>query len=593
MKKNSSRKINRRNFLRMSGLATAGVLTGYGRIESSTPPADMVLTNGKVITMDPRDSIAQAVAVKRGRIHEVGAKGAVSRYIGGKTTVIDLKGKTVTPGLIDSHAHLPYFGLRENGWFLKLHGVQSKDEILELLAQRARKTPKGGWISAWGVESLSLSYLSKNDLDRVTSEHPMLVAHTGGQWGFANSYALRIAGIDKDTPTPAGSKIEKTSSEGEPTGLLIHYPALYLVRKHMPVPDDEQSKDALLFAAKLYAAEGVTTVHDNFFGLSVPHFHKAYFELAQTGKMPLRTRIWPYMPNLDVASRVFHALFESEARHPQSKIKELIFYKREYPELFASLWGGFKIAVDGGGRTSLWYRNPRGLPLHIHKTQELHKMVKLFHRGGHQVSIHAVGDKAVDLILDAIGAALLEHPREDHRHRIEHVLSPRTNSLERMKTLGVAISTHPQWFLAWGDKWAGLKRREDNNFGVIPLRSYLKRDIPLAMGADPPAYPIYRPQVALWEAGARVSYKGYRFSPTEGISIQEALRIQTMGSAYAGFQERELGSIQRGKLADMVVWDKDFYAISADEIKEAKAELSILEGKIVYKDKRSRLSWQD
>jgi predicted amidohydrolase YtcJ len=586
MKVNQSTAIGRREFLKISGLATVGILSGFARIEASTPTADLVLTGGKIITVDPVDSITQAVAVRNGKILDVGKNEMISKYIGGKTRVIDLKRKTVTPGLIDSHAHLPFFGLRENGWFLKLQGVQSKDEILELLAERARRTPKGGWISAWGVESMSLSYLNKDDLDRVTMQHPMLVVHTGGQWGFANSYALKIAGINKNTLNPPGSKIQKSSSDSKPTGLLIHYPALHLVRKHMPVPDQEQAKDALLFATQLYAAEGVTAVHDNFLSLGRPHFHKAYFELAQSGDMPLMIKLWPYMSNSYMASRVSHILFESKGIYPESKIKELILYNREDPELFASLWGGFKMAVDGGGPTSHWYRRPGFC---LHSNDELQKMFKFLHRTGHQVSVHAVGDKAVDLILDAIEAGIQEFPREDHRHRIEHALSPQTNSLKRMKRMGVLVSTHPQWFFAWGDKWRGLKRREDY-FGVIPLRSYLKRGIPVAIGADPPAFPVYQPQVALSEAVMRISRKGYLFDSAESLSIQQALRIQTMGSAYAGFQEKEIGSIEKGKLANMVVWSRDFYTIPPVEIRDVKAELTMLKGKIVYKSNRSPLS---
>jgi predicted amidohydrolase YtcJ len=346
----------------------------------------------------------------------------------------------------------------------------------------------------------------------------------------------------------------------------------------MPVPTDEQAKDALLFAAKLYAAEGVTTVHDNFFSLATPYFHKAYFDLAASGRMPLRIKIWPYMPNLRISSRVSRALFESNDRYPDSKIKELIFFERESPKLFSSLWGGFKVAVDGGGPTSHWYSKP-GVCLHT--TEELQKMFRLFHRGSHQVSTHAVGDNAVDLILDAIEAAQKEHPRKDCRHRIEHALSPGANTLERIKRLGVVVSTHPQWFYSWGDKWSGLKFREQF-FGVIPLHSYLNMDIPLAMGADPPAFPVHKPQLALSEAVTRVTQKGYTFDDAESISIQEALKIQTMGSAYAGFQEGEIGSIEKGKRADMVIWEKDFYSVPPKEIKEFSAEITVVGGKVVY-----------
>ena len=216
-------------------------------------------------------------------------------------------------------------------------------------------------------------------------------------------------------------------------------------------------------------------------------------------------------------------------------------------------------------------------------------MFKLFHQAGHQVSVHAVGDNAVDLMLDIIEAANRDYPREGHRHRIEHALSPKTYSLERMNRLGVVISTHPQWFFAWGDKWTGLKMREDF-FGVIPLKSYLKSNISLAIGADPPAFPVYKPQVALAEAVNRVTQGGYHFDPAESITIQEALKIQTMGSAYAGFQENEIGSIEKGKLADMVIWDRDFYTVPPDKIKDVKAEMTILGGKIVYRYNETKLS---
>ena len=571
--KTKGKKMNRRDFLKACGLVTAGSVTGFLRVEASIPTAELVLTNGKMITVDSRDSTAEAAAIRSGKIIAVGSRETISKYIGSETKVIDLKGKTVTPGLIDSHAHLPPFGQRENGWFVKLQGLNSKEEIMEALAQNARKTPKGDWISAWGVEDLSLSYLDKDDLDRVTKEHPVLAVHTTGQWGFANSLALKIAGIARDTMAPPGSKVEMNPFKKEPTGLLLHYPALDLVRKHMPVPDDQQAKDAILFAANLYAAEGVTAVHDNFFMLGTPHFHRGYFELIQSGKMPIRIKIWPYFPNFEVASNVFKALFETGELHPASRIKELILLRKESPGLFASIWGGFKMAVDG---VPLWYGRRQGFPMH--KTEELLAMMKLFHRADHQVSIHASGDQAVDLILDAIEAALKEYPRNDHRHRIEHAISPRLSSLERIRKLGVVVSTHPQFIFAWGDKWGGLKNRT----GVIPLKSYIKKGIPLAIGADPPAFPIYRPQVALWQAGARITQKGYRFEPAESISIQEALRIQTMGSAYSGFQEKEIGSIEKGKWADMVVWNQDFYTIPKDQIKDVKALLTIVGGKIVY-----------
>ena len=570
-KNNSANKISRRKFLEISTLAAAGVLTGFPPVRAAAPTADLVLINGKIITVDAQDSIVEGVAVRGGRIIDTGAAAKISKYIGTETKVIALQGKTVTPGLIDSHAHLPPFGQRENGWFVKLHGIESKEEILEMLTQKARHLSKGEWISAWGIEDISLSYFAKEDLDKVTKEHPLLVVHTSGQWGFANSLALKIAKIDGNTASPPGSKVVMKFFTKEPTGALVHYPALELVRKYMPMPTNEQAKEALLFAANLYAAEGVTAVHDNFFMLGTQYNHRAYFELVQSGKLPVRMKIWPYFPNLSVASRVFKSLFTSEKQLPPGP-PVLIHYKKSAPELFSSLWGGFKIAIDG---VALWYGSPRGVPLH--RTEDLHAMVKLFHQAGHQISIHAAGDMAVDIILNALEASFKEYPRQNHRHRIEHAIAPPSGSLERIKRLGIVISTHPQFIYSWGDKW-----RMKNAAGAIPLNSYRKEGIPVALGADPPAFPLYQPQIALWQALKRTTKAGSPFDSAESISIQDALRMQTMGSAYAGFQEKEIGSIETGKLADMAVWDRDYYSIPKDEIKNVKAVLTFMGGKIVY-----------
>jgi predicted amidohydrolase YtcJ len=566
-----SGEISRREFLGMSALATAGILAGFSAVQASAPTADLVLLHGKIITVDRRDAIVEGVAIRGGEIIDAGTDEKITPYIGHRTRVIDLKGRTVTPGLIDSHAHLSVFGQRENGWFVKLHGLKSKETILESLAQKARTLPKGEWIAAWGIEDSSLSYLDKEDLDKVSREHPMLVVHTSGQWGFANSPALRIAGINGKTASPPGSEVEMTLFRGEPSGLLVHYPALQLVRNHMPVPSDQQAREALLHAAKLYAAEGVTTVHDNFFMLGTPYHHRAYFALTQSGGLPVRLKIWPYFPNLPTAVQVYKSLFASDER-PTGRIQELVRYKREAPGLFASLWGGFKIAIDG---VALWYDMPRGAPMH--KTEDLYAMVRFFHRAGHQISIHAAGDRAVDMILDALEVSLKEYPREDHRHRIEHALIPRVDALDRIRRMGVVISTHPQWIYSWGDKWK-MKQRGT----AIPLNSYLRKGIPVAFGADPPAFPLYQPQIALWQALKRTTESGSKLDSAEGVSIRDALRMQTMGGAYAGFQEREIGSIEIGKHADMVVWDRDYCGISIDEIREVKAVMTFLGGKVAY-----------
>ncbi|HOE16037.1 MAG TPA: amidohydrolase family protein [Syntrophorhabdaceae bacterium] len=576
MKEKLRKGVSRRDFIKIGAVATAGVLMGVARIESSVPTADTVFVNGAVITVDRSDAIVQAVAVRNGTILDAGTREAVSHYIGNTTKVIDLAGRTMTPGLIDSHAHLPHFGARERN-MVKLQGLETKEEVLERLAERAKKTPPGRFISGWGIESNDLAFLNRRDLDRITTEHPVLAVHTGGQWGFANSYALKAAGIDRSTPNPPGGLVRKAPN-GEPTGLLIHYPALYLVRRIAPPLSDEEIDKNIRHSAMLYAGDGVTTVQDNFFDMSEVSANRhagVYLGQALSGSLPVRVKIWPYIPSIREASFAVRELLQSQTPRPDSPFADVIRYKNDNPEGFARVWGGMKFAIDGGGPTSLWYRGERGITLH--STEDLHSMVKLFHQAGQQISVHAVGDKAVDIMLDAFEEVLKAPPRGDCRHRIEHAICPQTTALDRIRRLGIIICTHPQWMYLWGEKMGGLKGQR-----VFPLRSYMGQGIPVAIGADPPAFSLWQPQYALWNAVARTTKGGYHFTPEESISIKDALWMQTMGSAYAAFQEKEIGSIEKGKKADLVVWDRNFYTIPINEIKDAKALLTMVGGKVVY-----------
>ena len=573
--------MNRREFLKISGLAVASIAIGKARIQAGAPTADLVLTKGKVITVDVKDSIAEAVAVKDGRILDVGSSEAIAQYIGHGTQIVDLRGKTVTPGLIDSHAHLPLFGFRENGSWVNLQSSKSKEEVLEALSARAKQIPKGEWVYAWGINNVTFSFMDRQDLDRVSRDHPILAIQTSGQWGFANTLALQISGIDRDTPNPAGAKIEKDSS-GIPTGVLIHYPALYLVRRKLPVPSPEKHAEALSFAANLYAAEGVTSVQDNFFFITeiastVPA--ESYISGLQSNKIPIRVKLWPYIPNLQQARMATKELFSNKDPDPNSNYKVLSVCRKEDPSFFNRVWGGWKAAADGGGPSALFYRNPAGLPMHTEK--DFQEMISTLHRTDQQISIHAVGDSAVDLCISAFLEALKERPRKDHRHRIEHALSPTVRARDLIAKNNIVVSTHPQWIYTWIDG-KNLLLYLDRERGVIPLRSYLDKGIAVAFGADPPAFPLYKPQLALWQATDRITEAGYRLVSSESIPIKRALRCQTMGSAHAAFQEKEIGSIEKGKLADLAVWNKDIYEIKTNEIKDLKAEATIVGGKVVY-----------
>lgn len=568
--------VNRRTVLKLLGaLGTAPIIRPIS-VFAAQPDATLALINGRIITIDASDSTAEAIAIRGDRILAVGPTAHIKSFIGRETRVIDLLGKTVTPGLIDAHAHLPPFGSRELLW-VNLQGVPAKERILELIAARAATTPAGTFINAWGVESNDLAFLNRHDLDSVTTQHPVLVVHTTGQWGFANSTALKRAGITQATPDPPGSLIDK-EPDGQPTGLLLHYPALYLVRKVMPPPGRDLMTRVISHAATLYCQEGVTCVHDNFFmvtGMSSVESARLYFDLAASGRLPVRVKIWPYLPSLADTRDAAAELFTGTRPNHSSPFYELGEMKRSDPASFSRVWGGLKIAIDGSGPSAGWSRNPRALMLH--SAEDLHQMVDIIHRAGQQTSVHAVGDRAVETMLDAFEAARKSYPRTDARHRIEHAIMPSDASFRRIRKAGIIISTHPQFIYAWGDRWAGARKQ---NF--IPLRSLLDYEVPVALGADPPAFPLWQPQYALWQATARTSRGGMSFAPDEAVTIRQALRMHTMGSAYAAFQERDLGSLEKGKYADLVVWDRNFLEIPTGEIPDAKALITVVRGEIMY-----------
>ncbi|MBU0515979.1 MAG: amidohydrolase [Proteobacteria bacterium] len=596
---------SRRRFLKTTIAAGVGLVAGRARARPTTPSADLVLTGGRIHTLDRRDAEAQALAVRGERILAVGRAGAVQRHISRRTTVVNLRGRTVTPGLIDAHAHLPYFGLRESGLWLNLQRILVRDQVLARLADRARRTPAGEWIHAWGVESIDLGYLDRSDLDRISAKHPILVLHTGGQWGVANSAALTRAGVTRDTVSPPGGRIVKGFG-GRPTGLLINYPAINLVRRHVPRPTAEQRRQALIHAAQAYAQNGVTSVQDNFVYVFDRPFQQTYFQLASEGKLPVQVRLWPYLPSLAAAVLTAGLVFP-EARVPSPWLQRaegalaqrygvagqdlrraldrgLAELRRTHARLFTRMWGGFKMAVDGGGPTSMWYDN-RGRAKPLHRPWALRRMVHFLHGLGQPISVHAVGDEAVDLILKVLEEALRTRPGAGHRHRIEHALAPTRAALDKMQRLRIGVCHHPQWFWDWGHKFVRLDSPRSWARGrpIMPSRSFLERGIPLAFGADPPAHSEYRPQVALFEAVARVNKSGHRFGGNQTLSIKEALRVQTMGGASLAGEERDKGSLEKGKLADLVVWDTDLLAAKPKQIRRARALLTVCRGRVIHR----------
>jgi len=531
--------------------------------------ADMILMNGNVLTVDPNDRIVEAVAVKDASIQAAGSYKELKQLVGPSTKQVDLKGKTVTPGLVDSHLHMQYYGkqFQDKLFDIRFPTVKTRDELIETVRKHIATAAKGEWVA--GNQGFIVSDPPNRwELDEMAPDNPIFLLHASGQYAVANSQALKLAGIGKDTPTPYGGLIEKDSSTGEPTGFLYHYPAIDLVRRLIPgigVVTDEERRGFVLTGARKCFEVGYTSVEDVIIATS--NDVKLYIDMAKEGKLPLNVYMLLYVESLEDAKTKLSA-----ADHWKGKNYN---------------FAGWKIAVDGGASAGTLLMYDRDLRVsqrsYLYHTQEtLNEMVVMFHKEGHQVAFHVGGDKAVDMALDAIEYALEKTPRADHRHRLEHVIVPTPEALDRIKRLGVVVSTSPQWITFFGKGWADALGEEYTK-RFMPLKTMLDKGIHLAFGCDVPATPIVDPKWALIGATTRMTYDMTPIIPEESISMKDTLRAHTMGSAYAAFEENIRGSIEPGKTADMVVWSEDLYSASLKQLTNLRVEATIVEGEVVYK----------
>ena len=529
--------------------------------------ADLVLINGKVITVDPQDSIVEAVAISEGKIIRVGTDSEVQVLIDQDTEVVDLKGKTVTPGLIDSHCHIG--GGYPEKYYLDLRPgkADSIDEIVRLVAKKVEETPKGEWVLGfgWFPAYWSDSRLpSRFDLDPVSPDNPVFLTDMSGWYGWVNSYALKLSGVDENTPNPLGGIIDRDKTSNMPTGLLVNHSAMWLVKK--PPPSKEQMEEGIVYASNLFLAEGVTDIQDNW--VKGKDLLGAYQALNDRGEPPTPTDIY------------YHINSEAEA---ETALTALPSVKQGFGGTVSLK--GWKLQVDGGAATAFTYEPHNGYAYSVPSLNPdtLKKIVSMLHKSGLQICVHVIGDRALDATLDAIEAALNENPRPDHRHRLEHVVvSPSKAALERIKKLGVVISTQPLFMYFSGDTWYRLFG-EDRLQMSLPVKTASDMGIPVALGSDYPCSPDTRPQLTLWSAVMRQTMTGRVIGPQERVDIRQALRLHTMGSAYAAHEENLRGSIEVGKRGDLVVWSEDMYTIPTDKIRDLKVELAIVAGKIVYR----------
>jgi predicted amidohydrolase YtcJ len=579
--------ISRREFLKVSGGTLAGILTGCattGEItgKPATLPkfpggtADLILHNGNVLTVDSQDRIAQAVAISKGIIQKVGTDLEVSSFNGPATRVIDLKGRTVTPGIIDAHNHMMYFGeQRKYRVDIRPPKVRTKADLLRVVKEATKTKAEGEWIyGCQGFPGDIKDSPTRWELDEVSPKHPVYLPHFSGQYAVVNSLALKIAGVDKHTPQPYGGRIEKDEKTGEPTGRMIQYPAEDLIRSKVPRLSVEEYEEAIRYAAGLFLPYGITSVQDVI--VYIRQHTKIYEQMADKETLRVRLYILEYIDSLQKAKRM--TALHHHFHNPMCT------------------FGGWKLAIDGGGAagTALmydknWIGSRRAFPLH--KPEEFNKIVEILHGSGLQISIHVVGDEGMDICLDAFEKASPLTSPAKRRHRLEHANFPSQRNLDRMQKLGIVASVQPSWIHLYGDGFQTQMGIELAN-RTIPNKSFLQRGIPVAFSSDVPATMVFEPFWGFIGAVTRRTRQGKFLAPAEAITMKEALRAYTYGAAFAAFEEKVKGSIEEGKFADLAVWEQNLYTVrpEPEKIKDLKVLMTILDGKIVYQDEKAKLT---
>ena len=528
----------------------------------------LALTNGNVLTVDDKDTRASAVLIVGDKIVSVGSNEEILRQFSDGVEVIDLRGKTVIPGFVDCHAHPMGFGQSLMTVDCRTPPMKSINDIVEGVRKAVAEKHEGEWILGRGYDDFKLIEKrnpNRWDLDKVAPSNPVLITRLCGHVSVANSLALELAGISKDTKESEGGEIDRDPETSEPTGVL-RGGARAPLRKIIPPTSFEALKNGIKLAAEEFIARGVTSVSDA--GVGQPTVVKAYKAAIDEG-MPLRVNLMMSRGLLDELTKLG---FETGFGDEKLRI------------------GAIKMVFDGSfsGRTAAMSKpftdTPDNSGILYMSQEELNDGVQASHEAGFQVGVHAIGDRAISGVLDAYEEALKKHPKKDHRFRIEHCGINSPEIVARIKRLGVIPVPQPIFLYGEGESYrAGLK--EDDLKWAYPVRSWLDAGITVAMSSDCPATSgeeLISPLLGIYVAVTRKTDAGQELGPEQRVKVEEAIRAYTLGGAYATFEEDVKGSVEPGKLADLTVISEDPTSVEAERIKDLSVEMTIIGGRIVY-----------
>jgi len=529
--------------------------------------ADIVFLNGEVITADSTNSVVEAVAVKKNRIIGVGTNSEVRALIGEETNVIDLQGRSLLPGFIDSHLHLILYGVFQLGVSCKAGHIESIEDVLKDLRKKAIETPKGEWIRAWGFNETIVKekrYPTKEELDAISLDHPILVARTCGHISVVNGVALERARITEHTPNPKGGFIEK-NQEGRLTGRLVE--AAHMEMNEVAGYTGDELLKATKIASDHFIKAGITSIHE------AGGYGADSYRLMQQAvkKKDIRVRVYAMICTLNNS----HEFVE--------KMLNAGVVTGTGDEWFKV--GPAKVFTDGSSTgPTIATREPytsdsNNSGILYYSEEEIYQFLGKAHKKGYQITVHAQGDRAIEMYLNCVEKALRESPRKNHRHRVEHAGISTPDLQERMKKLEVIPIPNPPFPYEFGEIYV-------HNYGervnyMYPARDFIDRGIIAAAGSDSPITD-FNPLVGIHTAVNRKSRNGAEIGSGQAISVLEAIKLYTWNGAYASFEEEIKGSIEVGKLADLIILNDSILKVDSREIKNLKVEATMIDGEFAY-----------
>ncbi|HWE53082.1 MAG TPA: amidohydrolase [Bryobacteraceae bacterium] len=528
-----------------------------------------IYVNGVIVTLDSASRTVQAVATEGDRITAAGTNDEIRKTRGPNTKVVDLNGKTMLPGLIDAHSHFPAAGTEAlysvNLASPPLGDVKNIADLIAALRRKAAVTPKGQWIRGDNYDQNDLAEKrnpTREDLDKASTDHPIFIGQSAGHMGVANSLALKLAGIAKETPDPKVGIYEKDPKTGEPNGIMEENSQA--VARLIPPLTPAQIQEAIKWCAQNYVSQGVTTATIAGGGIS-----RAFWAAGAAGLVPLRIVAMNYT--------------SPAANLPPAKLQGDEMMKTGL---------AIKIVHDGsiqGGYTGyltkpyyLPYKGDKDYIGYPHETrEELTALVKKVNRAGYQIAIHANGDAAIDDVIYAYREAQQDFPRTDTRFRIEHAQTAREDQLDAMKELGISPSFFVSHTYYWGDEHRDVFLGPDRAARISPLKSAINRGIRFSIHLDTPVTPM-SPLQAAWSAVNRQTKSGKILGPEQRITPLQAIRAITIDAAWQEHDEKIKGSIEPGKFADFVVLAQNPLNVNPLKIRDIPVLETIVGGKTVY-----------